>query len=124
MATTVDNRIPAYIRTEIHQGSPWPGVRVRYVDADGNEEAVTVTATVATGTSAEGGRWLMDCDVASEAVGTKTFYRVDLDGDATALLPARRVEIDVYALRSGDTYPQVVVKAEADVIASNAPEPV
>lgn len=123
MASTYINTLPAIVNTTIYQGVPWAGVQVGFEDQPSGPVTITVTASVATGTIAEEGAWLADCDISeADADGIVT---VSLDATATAALPAREVLIDVLTLRTGiDTEPILVMRVHAQVESSLPAEPV
>ena len=108
---TATTELPAFVNSDIYQGTPWPGVSVRFVDLNGDPEEITVTADVATDTEARGGVWLATCDI-SAADDDGNVY-VTLDAAATAALPARTVLIDVLTLRDGETEASLVMRVSA-----------
>lgn len=111
---TTINTLPAQVPTTIYQGTPWPGIQVRFVDTEGEvQDLDTVTGTVATTTAAEGGVWLADCDVA--APDADGYVAVTLTGVKTATLPRRSVLIDVMAKRETDTEASVVMRIRGSV---------
>ena len=119
---TTINTIPAKVPTTIYQGTPWPGVQVRFVDTAGDVQPLDeVSGRVATAESADGGVWLADCDVA--AADADGYVAVTLTGVATALLPRRQVFIDIWAKRVTDAESSVVMRIRADVEGALPTEP-
>jgi len=113
MASTTRNEIPARETTTIQQGSPWFGIKVRFLDEDGDPVPgdLSYNAQVRTDTIPNGGVLLCQCDISEPDADDYT--TISLTGSKTADFPVGEVFIEIDASIPGTSGPSSIARLTA-----------